>query len=532
MSNDPNASISINSSALSLPIPDPTGAAEPGDLTPRLIETDVWSDEMLAEAGIPVYDSPIVSVGGGMGSFILTDFLRIAGMPVNQMRVLTNLDQPWQTYEYLTRCSQIPRSERLRSDSQSMPDNIWGFPSYAFREAWKDKTIAPVWNVVSEPIFNDYWTPRAGQVFESMEKEAARIGYWDMVSQGQVRMVRRRHGGGYFTILTPPIGSNPTKRVAFRSTYVHISVGYPGVAFLPDLQEYRTKYRDVTRVVNSYEPHEHVYEELKAKPGLVMIRGNGIVASRVLQRLIDDRDKYGLQTQILHLFRTFKDESFGPNLFERRKARHGWTYQGFNWPKSTWGGTAKAKFERLEGEERAAFYKRLSGTTTPARKDWKEQLKRGRAEGWYRTYIGTVDSVRPGPDGTVETVVRSQDGTSLTVPAHYVIDATGLEANIREHRLFADLLDHGGAGLNPIGRLDVERTFEVRGAGSAPGTMYAMGSMTLGGYFAGVDTFLGLQYSSLRIADDLASRGFVPKLGLGKSMSQWWRWARHKPLTG
>ncbi len=240
MSNDPNASILINSSALAVPIADPTGATEPGDLTSKLIDTDVWSDQMVAEAGIPVHDAPIVSVGGGIGSFIMADFLRIAGMPSNQMRVLTNLDQPWQTYEYLTKVSQIPRSERLRSDSQSMPDNIWGFPSYAFREAWKDKTVAPVWNVVTEPILNDYWTPRAGQVFESMEKEAARIGYWDMVSQGQVRMVRRRQGGGYFTILTPPIGSTPTKRVAFRSTYVHLCVGYPGVAFLPDLQEYRT----------------------------------------------------------------------------------------------------------------------------------------------------------------------------------------------------------------------------------------------------------------------------------------------------
>ncbi len=180
--------------------------------------------------------------------------------------------------------------------------------------------------------------------------------------------------------------------------------------------------------MNSYEPHEHVYEELRNKPGLVMIRGNGIVASRVLQRIVDDRDKYGLQTQILHLFRTYRTESFGPSIFERRKARNGWTYQGFNWPKSAWGGGAKYKFESLEGEARAAYYKRLAGTTTPARKDWKAQLARGRSEGWYRTYIGTVDSVHPGPDGTVETLVQSKDGSQLTVPAHFIVDATGLEA--------------------------------------------------------------------------------------------------------
>ncbi|WCO67144.1 hypothetical protein PO878_00205 [Iamia majanohamensis] len=529
---DHGSTISINSSTLAEAVPDPSGQGEPGDLNDALIATDIWTDQMLADAGIPVYDVPLVSVGGGIGSFILADFLRIAGMPANQMRILTNLDVPWQTYEYLTRMSQIPRGERLRSDSQSMPDNIWGFPSYAFREAWTDKTIAPVANVLTEPILNDYWTPRAGQVFESMEREAARIGYWGMVSQGQVRMTRRRYGGGYFTILTPPAGTTTTKRVAFRSTYVHLCVGYPGVAFLPDLQQYRSTYDDYVRVVNSYEPHEHVYEELKRRPGLVMIRGNGIVASRVLQRLIDDRDAYGLQTQILHLFRTYRTESFGRSIFERRVARNGWIYQGFNWPKSAWGGANKRKFEKLEGEQRAEFYKRLAGTTTPARKDWKEQLARGRREGWYRTYIGTVDTVVPGDDGTIVTRVQAKDGSILEVPAHFIIDATGLEANIREHRLFADLLDHSGAQLNPLGRLDVERHFEIRGTQSGVGTAYAMGSMTLGAYFAGVDTFLGLQYSSLRIADDLAKRGFVKKIGVGRSTSQWWRWARHKPLPG
>jgi hypothetical protein len=32
-----------------------------------------------------------------------------------------------------------------------------------------------------------------------------------------------------------------------------------------------------------YEDHEHVYDRLRVKPGVVLIRGGGIVASRVLQ---------------------------------------------------------------------------------------------------------------------------------------------------------------------------------------------------------------------------------------------------------
>ena len=181
--------------------------------------------------------------------------------------------------------------ERLRSDSASTPGCIWGFPSYGVREAWREKTLAPLWSVLTEPILTDYWTPKAGRVFEDLKREADRISFWDCQVKGQVRMVRRRAGGGYFTILTPPAGASATKRVAYRSTYVHLAVGYPGVKFLPDLQDFRQKYPESGHVVNAYEPHEHVYQQLQRRPGTVMVRGSGIVGSRILQRLIDDRDR-------------------------------------------------------------------------------------------------------------------------------------------------------------------------------------------------------------------------------------------------
>jgi hypothetical protein len=114
----------------------------------------------------------------------------------------------------------------------------------------------------------------------------------------------------------------------------------------------------------------------------------------------------------------------------------------------------------------------------------------------------------------------------LELPADFVIDCTGLEADIAEHRLLADLLDHSGAGRNPIGRLDVERSFELRGTRSGGGAIYASGASTLGGYFPGVDTFLGLQIAAQEIADDLARRGFGSRIGPGRSIVQWFKWLR------
>lgn len=502
-----------------------------GDLNDELLQTSIWDDSMVVRAGVPIVDVPLVSVGGGIGSFVFVDHLRIAGVKRSDIRVLSDLANPWDTYEYLTRVSQIPRLERLRSDSSGMPDNLWGFPSYALREARREKTLAPVLSVLGEGATNDYWTPRAGTVFEGMEHEAARIGWHEMVVRGQVRMIRRRNGGGYFTVLTPPEGSSPTKRVAYRSLHVHVAVGYPGLRFLPDLQDYRTKYNDVTRVVNAYEPHEFVYEMLQRRPATVLVRGGGIVASRVLQRLMDDRERLGANTQISHLLRTYVS---GPNnKFGRaqRSGGDGVAYQGFNWPKGAWGGVLKGVIESREGSDRAAIYKQLGGTHTPHRKSWKQQIARAKSQGWYHSHQGEVSSVEPTDNGKVRTNIIRKTGEVTFVDADVIIDCTGLEADLREHRVLADLLEHGGAGRNPMNRLDVERTFEVRGTQSGAGRMYASGATTLGGYYAGVDSFLGLQYAALQIVDDLARHGFCRKLGVGRSIGQWWRWMRKQPVA-
>jgi pSer/pThr/pTyr-binding forkhead associated (FHA) protein len=506
----------------------PAAERVPGDLTSDLIGTDWWTDEAVGGAGIPIVDAPFLSIGGGIGSFVTVDLLRIAGLAPDRIRVVSPTGYPWQTYEYLTRCSQIPLHERIRSDSSSIPDNIWGFPSLALREAWQDRSLRPLWNVATEPILADYWTPRLGMIFEGMEREARRIDWDSMVLPGQVRMVRRRYGGGYFTVVTPPAGTSATKRVAIRSRYAHLALGYPGVKFLDDLQAYRTTHEDYYRVVNAYEPHEHVYDELLARPGVVVVRGSGIVASRVLQRLIDDRDRNGAQTTIVHLFRHYVSGAHGTSVFSRRRGGHGWAHQGFNYPKSAWGGQHWATCRRLEGEERAAFYKKIGGTNTPLRRSWLEQLARGRSEGWYRVFVGSVTEVLPGPGGTVLSRLRGSNGSMQEFPASFVIDCTGLEADLREHRVMADLLDHGGAGRNPVGRLDVDRSFVVRGTESPPGKLYATGSMTLGGYFCGVDTFLGLQLAAMDVVDDLAADGLCRRIGVLRSTSQWWRRMRGK----
>lgn len=502
-----------------------------GDITDALMAKPVWSDADLHNHGIPIKDSPFVTVGGGLGSFAMTDTLRIAGVGTDQIAVLSDLDVPSQTYEYLATNSQIPRHERLRSDSGSVMDCIWGWPGYGVREAMAKKSATRLWQVMSEPIFAEYFTPQAGQVYESVRREAARINWNSMVDKGVVRTVRKREGGDYFVLQTPKEGHANTKRVAYRTRYVHLAVGYPGVKMLGDLQAYREANDDFQRVVNAYEPHPHVYEEMLRRPTTVLVRGAGIVASRILQRIIDDRDNNGAQTKIVHLFRNYPDGPQGEKATFRRPAHKGWAYQAFNFPKSAWGGQIRDKLESLEGDARRNYISQLGGTNTAPRADWKEQLERGANEGFYIQARGTVAEIIPHDESRqIRTVVKSPDGTRLELDADFIIDATGLEANIEEHRVLNDLLTYAGAGKNPNGRLDVDPDFHVRGTDSGEGRIYASGSITLGGYYAGVDSFLGLQYAALRIHDALGEEGFCKKLGALRSTSQWWKWARNTQI--
>jgi len=505
----------------------PTGAGG-GDLTDHLIGTSTWTDQDLHAAGIPIQNVKVVSIGGGLGSLAMVDTLRIAGLSTDDIVVLGDSTNPSATYEYLAANSQIPRHERLRSDAGSVMDNIWGFPSYALREAWTKKSLRTVWQVVTEPILSEYFTPQAGQVYESVEREAKRIGWETMLTVGFARMVRRCADGGYYVIHTPdPQGRGP-KRVAYRTNNVHIAIGYPGVAFLPDLREFRETHQDFRRVVNAYEPHDHVYAAVASKPSTVLIRGSGIVASRVLQRLIDDIEAGKAKTRIIHLFRNYVGGPQGDDPKFTRPGDNGFAYQAFNFPKAAWGGQTRYELERLEGDERSAFLDSLGGTNTAPRQDWKDQIARGLRAGFYSQSIGSVDSVVPveGSD-TILTTIENRAGDVQTIEADFIIDATGLLARLEDHRLMGDLLQHTNAGKNPKGRLDVDKDFEVRGTENGEGKVYASGSMTLGGYYAGVDSFLGLQYAALRIADDMAARKVTKRIGTMRSVFQWTRWMRN-----
>ncbi|MEH2285428.1 MAG: FHA domain-containing protein [Nostoc sp.] len=494
---------------------------------PLAFQADKVALQALHATGLPVDESDYLAIGAGLGSFLWADLLRISGVRADKIVALGLEAEPYARYKRLCLNSQIPLYERLRSNSDSCPDNIWGWPSYALREAWGDlakgqmkSAFKYLWQVFAEPTFAETYTPRAGNVFDSIDRETKRIGWNQIYRYGRVRVIRKTDDGRYCVAYSRAPGN-----YAFLVTrYLHLATGYPAIQFLPDLQAYREKYQDFKSVVNAYEAHDHVYEQLEQHGGTVLIRGRGIVASRILQRIYEAR-KRNRNIAVLHLMRSPKPQG---NKFQRatRLVKNHYEFQPFNWPKACWGGELRAMLEKATPDERKRLLADWGGTTTADRQDWQQITAQGLSEGWYQISFGEVLDVERDAQNRTITHIREQSFGEIKLPADFIVDATGLDAKVDTNPLLADLVKHYNLPVNHLGRLTVANNFELVEMRSDRGQMYAAGAITLGGPYAAVDSFLGLQYAALVAVDGLAAARAtgVQRLNVVSSFGQWLKW--------
>jgi pSer/pThr/pTyr-binding forkhead associated (FHA) protein len=505
---------------------------------PRYFEKPVVSIYEIQQLNLPVTYTEYATIGGGLGSFAWADALRVSGVNSADIAALGMDPRPYGHYGNLAHNSQIPDRERLRSNSESTPDNLWGWPGYALREMWGEfkrghlGAAIKLWlQIFGEPTLTDTYTPRISDVFRAIDREAARIGWNRIFRYGRVRAIRMTDDGRYvvaYSTRQPGQNNGHAAHSLHLAHYLHIAVGYPALQFLPDLQKYREKTGDFKSVVNAYENHDHIYEHLRRHGGLVMLRGRGIVASRILQRITEER-QHNPNIGIIHLMRKPVAEGHRHGAAKRKVINH-FEFQPFNWPRGTWTGSYRKLLEKASPEERKKLLEQWGGTTTAHRQDWVEITRRGLSEGWYQIVFGEVEKVERLPQGGLQTSITAKGEVKgqLAYATDFIIDATGLEAKANSNPLLADLIRTFSLNLNLLGRVQVENDFEVTGMANGTGRMYAAGSMTLGGPVAAADSFLGVQYAGLRSVQALQQYGApgVKKLGIGRSISQWLKWAR------
>ena len=475
------------------------------------------TDHEMSASSLPIEDVELVSVGGGLGSFALVDRLRLGGVSASDIRVISPHRHPDHAFAAMCRASGLEGDDKLRSDSSARIDNVWGFPGYAAEDAWRRKSLGPLARVLLEPFCESY-TPTVDLVREGLAREASRIDWPEMVSLGMAERVVKRAGGGYF-VVRRGLGEN---RSAYRCRFVHLALGSPGVQLTRAAQEFRETNEHGDRLVHVYETHEHVYKALAAKGGSVLVRGSGIAATRVLERLMDAREKSRRDVHIWQLFRSYQAGSTGP-WNARRDGGHGFAYQRLDVPKAAFGGQLRKTSEGLEEDERLVLIRELSATSTPYRKAWAERLSRGRHEGWYDAVVGEVTrfdfrNAKVRPD------IRLSNGDSFTLDVDHVLDCTGLDKAVQHHPIVAELLAHADIGANTLGGLRVDDGYSVLGCESGDGRVFASGMTARGASLAPVDSFAGLHSSALDIAEQLAALGVGERFTLSRSVGAWRRW--------
>ena len=488
-----------------------------------------------------------LGLGGGLGTFVWIDHLRIWGVPTSRIKVIGQNAVPYANYARYCRYSQIPLHERLRSNSASTPDNIWGFPGYASRESWNGlkrgrlSELVYVFDVFGEPIRQSY-TPRASDVFSSIDVEASRIGWQECFLQGKVISLRKTNDGRYavaYRVTTEQAHGRRDRIMIAR--YLHVAVGYPATRYTPDLQDFLHTYReDKQLIVNAYERHDEIYQSLekRGKPAIVIVRGRGIVASRILQRLREAR-AWNRQIIIVHQMRTplppEKAERWGS---ARRYVSNDVEHQPFNWPKACWGGEFRRDIEIAPEVLRSKMFKSLGGTTTAPRHDWTALVREGAREGWYRKTFGNVSGMHPVGSGAERQIVVTieRGGKAVeTIAADFIIDCTGLIADPEQSPFLRDLIRtyalrrnrvSGGGGEQQVTGIAVTNDFEIDGLRNGQGRVFGAGALTQNGPYAPVDSFLGLQYAALRSVEALvdARAPALSRLGPFSSTAQWWKW--------
>jgi pSer/pThr/pTyr-binding forkhead associated (FHA) protein len=486
--------------------------------------------------GLPVEEVEYATVGGGLGSFIWVDLLRICGVSTDRVRVLGMEQQPYGRYQQLCLNAQIVPQERLRSPADACPDNLWGFPNYATLEAIRDiakgklkSGLSHLWQVFTEPTLANTYTPKSGDVVAAIDREAARISWRKMIRTAHVQAIRKTTDGRYAIVYTC---QQPTDYACTIARYVHIATGYPALQFLPDLQAYRDRTQDFRTVVNAYEPHEHIYESLAAYGGTVLLRGTGMAAARILQKLYTlRRNNDRVEIRVIQLLRSGKTEGNKYGLAER-KVEHNYEFQPFNWPKAAWGGQYKAILETATSEQRQHLLADWGGVTTMNRPDWQKIISGGINKGWYQIVYGEVSEVVPNAtrSGAITTVRESGVRGEINLESDFIIDATAVDAPIMASPLLDDLVRQYQLPVNHLGRLTVTPDFELAELANQSGKVYASGSITLGNYYAPVDSFLGLQYAAFNIIQDLLSQQAIElkPLVLARSLIQWWHWINNR----
>ena len=461
----------------------------------------------------------ILAIGGGLASFGFVDALRSNGVSRDDIRVVGEYPKPYPKFKERCQNSGITMNDRLRSDSSATPGNIWGWPTFGMRETYSlarrgrlVQSLKLIGKLFSEPIFGDVYTPKLSQLTTAIDRECERIGYDEMLVRGSVSGVSKTPDGWRVTFAEPD-----GKEMTMTAEFLHVATGFQGNKHSPDHQHIVSKFGKIYSHV--YDNHEHIYKLAESVGGTVVIRGRGIAASRVLERLLQITEKQP-KLKVVHLMNSKLDDKGAPVRANRRT-------QPFNFPKSAFGGHKAEQFIKLEKENRKDFIDSFGQTTTPVRKHWTKLMKQASKRGQYSIHIAALtadkDRIYTNP---IEVLAELKDLVGF-------IDATGLIRDPQSMGIFRTLIDSGDVEFDDNDYLQLSESCEVMVSQQFKSNLFVGGNLALGGPHSPADSFSGINFNGHIVANEVVKRLEMRKHYKSTvidspftSFTAWLKWAR------
>lgn len=461
----------------------------------------------LTASGRVVETADVVSIGGGPTSFALVDLLRVRGLAASRIRVIGPDADPLARLATVAAALGLGDDDRLRADTAATLDNVWGVPGYALRESLAalrtlrlGDAVAPLAATFMGSTLAVPFGPRLGDVRAAVGREAARIGWADMLLPGRALALRKTTDGRFaIAYRLPTDAAEGEARNRFVvANHVHFATGWPPLAYSPLLERFRRAHRGHYRVAALREPHEAVFAALLRDGGTVAVLGSGFDAFVTLERLVRLRARQ----RHLAIVRVGAEFAFGDDV----------------WPRRAW--TA------LPTDPMPV----APGPTVPERDDLLTALDLGASDGWYRLIDGVAtDLSLAGDTVTVTVAPASAPDRPLSFAADVVLDGSDPVADPLAQPLYRDLTAVYGLPRHSLGVGAVRPGLATDASGALPtlangtGLAFVSGLPATGGGFGPVDSFLGARAAALRIADRLQRPLGLKPFGPPRSARGWGR---------
>lgn len=414
-----------------------------------------------------VQEVKFLSIGGGIGSFVWVNALRIHGVPAEDILVVSENKMPY--YQLKKYCDAIGLTarERLRSDSGARPDNFWGFPGYGLSEAYENlkshkfaSGVKILLQLFIEPFAFGYYSPTAGRVYNALSREARRISWEKSKVAGRAVSIEKLPDGRFRVLC------NPQRTII--TNVVHLSLGHG-------------KIRKTSNSLPAYELTESLWKKISKKGGTVLVVGRGTTAQKVVERLLNMKN-----IEVVSLHRDLANIKDSRGLMQRKL--HSWRLQQFNWPRAAFSDT-------LIGQD-LQWYAPSAVPNT----NFINIVKKNIISGRYK-------------------IVENKKG----IQENFTIDCTGFDERAKTNKLYAKLVTKYKLPLNPNGTIKTGEFFEVPALCGYQTRLFITGIGAANTY-GPVDSFFGAQYAASKTLEILN----VKKLDFMASFDAWFKWFRNK----